>query len=142
MLRLTKQADYGLVLLSHFVAHGREAVHSARDLAAETGLPLPTVGNVLKLLARTGILSSQRGVNGGYALTVEPHQISVADVVQALEGPIGMTDCAPGASRSCEHEPHCMVRTPMQRINAAIRETLSKMTLAELGSTTTTSTPQ
>ena len=137
MLRLTKQADYGLVLMSHFAGHGGDSVLSARDLALEAGLPLPTVGKVLKLLARAGLLTSQRGVNGGYVMAKQPEEISVAAIVQALEGPIGMTDCAPGGARSCEHEPHCRVRTPVQRINAVVRETLSKMTLEELSTSNT-----
>ena len=132
MLRLSKQADYGLVLMSHFASRTGAQVLSARDLAAEAGLPLPTVGKVLKLLARAGLLRSQRGVNGGYVLAHPASQISVAAIVQALEGPIGMTDCAPQAPRSCEHEPHCPVRTPVQRINAVVRETLSQMSLEEL----------
>ena len=132
MLRLSKQVDYGIVLLSYFARHGTQAVLSARDLADEAALPLPTVGKVLKGLARGGLLESHRGVKGGYTLVRAADEISVASVVQALEGPIHVTDCAPGGERSCEHERHCPVRTPVQRLNAVVRETLSKVTLEEL----------
>jgi len=137
MLRLSKQSDYGLVLMSHFASRDGHDVLSARDLAEEASLPLPTVGKVLKMLARARLLSSQRGVHGGYALTRPPSEISVGAIVQALEGPIGMTDCVPDAPRNCKHEPHCPVRTPVQRINAVVRETLSQMTLEELSPSNT-----
>lgn len=137
MLRLSRQADYGLVLMSHFARHEGASVLSARDLAQETGLPLPTVGKVLKLLGRGGLLNSQRGVNGGYVLARPASEISVVAIVQTLDGPIEMTDCVPGATRTCDHEHHCRMRTPVQRLSAVVHEALSKVSLEELNANVT-----
>lgn len=132
MLRLSKQVDYGIVLLSIFAAHAPEAVLSARDLAEETHLPLPTVGKILKGLTRGGLLTSHRGVHGGYSLGRAPEAISVTSIIQALEGPIAVVDCSPSVERGCEHELTCPMRTPIQRLNALMRDTLSRVTLDEL----------
>jgi FeS assembly SUF system regulator len=132
MLRLSKQADYGLVLLSHFAQRESGAILSARDLALETGLPAPMVSKILKALARAGILGSHRGVRGGYSLAHDPESISVARIVQAFDGPIGVTDCSPHVTRTCDHEPRCPVRAPLQRLNAVVRSTLEQVSLREL----------
>lgn len=137
MLRLSRQADYGLVLMSHFARHGSTRVLSARDLAHETGLPLPTVGKVLKLLGRGGLLNSQRGVHGGYVLARPADEISVAAIVQTLDGPIEMTDCVPGAVRTCDHEPYCPMKSPVQRLSTVVRDALAKVSLLELNASVT-----
>jgi FeS assembly SUF system regulator len=130
MLRLSKLADYGIVLMAQ-LARAPGSTHNARDLAAQTELPFPVVGKVLKTLTREGLLVSQRGAKGGYGLAQPPDQISVAKIITALEGPVALTECgfAPG---SCEHEPSCHVRTPWERINQAITQTLDRVTLADL----------
>ena len=132
MLRMSKQADYGIVLLSHFVPKGVGRVLTARDLSDESGLPLPTVAKILKRLARGGILESQRGVNGGYRLARSDREVTVACIVEVLEGPIGVVDCIPGVARTCRHEPRCPVTSPLQRLNARVRKTLEGLTLREL----------
>lgn len=137
MLRFSRQADYGLVLMSHFARRSGSDVLSARDLSVETGLPLPTVGKVLKLLARRGLLQSQRGVHGGYVLARAAGEISVAAVVQALDGPVEMADCVPGAPRTCDHEPRCPMRSPMHRLNAVVLEALSRVSLDDLNASVT-----
>src|SRR5687768_7148720 len=93
MLRITKQADYALVLLTQFASGGDGQVHTARELAGVAALPLPTVSKILKSLARGGLLSSLRGVNGGYRLARSAQAISVADVIGAIDGPIAFTEC-------------------------------------------------
>ena len=132
MLRISKQADYGIVLLSHFAQKDAGAAWTARNLAGESGLPLPTVAKILKRLTRGGILESQRGVNGGYRLTRSDREITVASIVEALEGPIGVVDCSFGVTRTCLHEPRCPVKSPLQRLNAIVRKTLEGLTLREL----------
>ena len=132
MLRMSKQADYGIVLLSHFAQKGAGTVFSARDRAEEAGLPLPTVGKILKRLAHGGILASQRGVKGGYHLARSDREVTIASIVEALEGPIGVVDCSPGVTRMCRHEPRCPVKSPLRRLNAIVRKTLENLTLREL----------
>jgi FeS assembly SUF system regulator len=131
MLRMSRLTDYGIVLLTHLAARPDDAVHNARELAERAGLPLPVVSKILKLLAREGFLHSQRGSKGGYALARPPEEISVAAVIDALEGPIALTDCGthPGA---CEREASCVVRAPWQQINRTVRESLQGVRLSEL----------
>ena len=92
MIRITKQTDYGIVLLTQLAATP-ERPYNAPELAAETRLPLPMVSKILKLLARDGLLISHRGVKGGYSLRAAPAEISVAEIIAALEGPIALTEC-------------------------------------------------
>ena len=135
MLRLSKQADYGIVLLSYFLTgapNGGGVVRSARELAEEAGLPLPTVSKVLKGLARGGILASHRGVHGGYTLARPAAEINVAQIVAVLDGEIGVTDCSPLGGRECSHEPNCPVRDPLQRLNAVVRNALGRVSLDDL----------
>ena len=131
MFRMNKLSDYGLVLLTHFARHLDRPQQSAGDLAAETNLPLPTVGKLLKLLARGGLLVSHRGAKGGYSLARPPERISVTEIICALEGPISITECTDN-SASCEYEPCCPNRPHFERINQVILEALDKVSLLEL----------
>jgi FeS assembly SUF system regulator len=131
MIRLTKQTDYGIVLLTHLA--GDPARHSnAPELAAETGLPQPMVSKILKLLAREGLLSSHRGVKGGYSLARPPQSISVVEIIAALEGPIAMTECIAHAPGSCSQEPVCPNRANWQILNDVVRAALAQVSLADM----------
>lgn len=132
MLRITKQTDYGILLLTHLASRWGSAVATARDIAADTRLPVPMVSKILKLLAREGVLLSQRGAKGGYALARPASQISVGRVIEILEGPLGITECAPEHSGDCEHESHCPLLANWQRINAAVVGALDGITLDEM----------
>jgi len=103
MIRVTKQTDYGMLMLAHMGRSRNGRLHTARELSEETGLPGPMVSKILKHMARSGIIGSHRGVNGGYSLDRSVEEISVASLIEALEGPIGMTTCSV-ESGSCEHE--------------------------------------
>lgn len=130
MIRITKQTDYGIVLLTHLA--GQPDRHlNAPELAAETQLPLPMVSKILKLLVREGLLVSHRGVKGGYSLTRPPGEITMAEIIGCLEGPIAITECIDDGS-DCSHERLCPVRSNWQRINAAVRGALEGITLAEM----------
>jgi FeS assembly SUF system regulator len=130
MIRITKQTDYGIVLLTHLAASaGRH--FNAPELAAETHLPLPMVSKILKVLAREGLLLSHRGVKGGYSLARPPQEISMAEIIGALEGPIALTECIDDHS-GCSHESLCRVRGNWQRINTAVRDALTGISLAEM----------
>lgn len=130
MLRISKLTDYGTVLLAHLAAN-QATVRSAADVASATGIALPTVSKLLKSLARAGLVSSTRGANGGYRLARPPQQITAADVIDALEGPVSITECS-ASDGDCEHEGVCSVGDAWQRINVAIRRALRDVTLNDL----------
>jgi len=132
MLRITKQTDYGIVLMARLTAGGSGVVHNARDLAAGVNLPLPTVSKILKALARAGLVVSHRGVKGGYSVTRDPHAISVAEVIEALEGPIALTTCLDTAADDCEIECSCPVRANWLVINSAVRDALVEIPLSRM----------
>ncbi len=131
MLRMTKQADYGIVLMT-FCASRPNQRFAAPELAAETRLPAPTVSKILKLLAREGLLESHRGVKGGYSLARNPDQITVAAMISALDGPIAFTECIEDTPGMCSQESVCSLRGNWQRINQAVRQALESISLAEL----------
>ena len=131
MLRMTKQADYGIVLLSHMAARP-ERRFAAPELAGATQLPQPTVSKILKLLSRGGVLDSHRGVKGGYSLAEHPEEITVARLIEVLDGPIAFTECIEDAPGECSQEAFCQLRGNWQRINRAIRDALEEISLAEL----------
>jgi FeS assembly SUF system regulator len=131
MLRMTKQTDYGFVLLSHLAAEP-ERVVNAPDLAHETRLPLPMVSKILKLLARNELLRSHRGVKGGYSLARRPAEVTAAQILRALEGPVALTVCIEGSPGECERESFCQVRRHWQAINEAVDDALGGITLDSL----------
>lgn len=130
MIRLGRLTDYGIVLMAHLAGAG-QGPHAARDVAAATQLPLPAVSKLLKSLAREGLLISSRGTKGGYQLARPAEQITVPQMITALEGPIALTDCNLHEG-ACSQEPRCHVRTPWQRINRAVHDALSQIRLADL----------
>src|SRR4051794_5397299 len=130
MIRITKQTDYGIVLLTHLAAHA-ERQYAAPELAAEARLPLPMVSKILKLLARDGLLASHRGVKGGYSLARPAEEISMAEIIAALEGPIAITECI-SVESDCSHEALCPVSANWRRINQAVRTALEGVSLAEM----------
>jgi len=131
LLRISKLTDYGIVLLAHFAEQAPGATRNAREMAEATALPFPVVSKMLKTLAGAALLQSQRGSKGGYSLARRPQEVSVAEIIEALEGRIALMDCTAGPGH-CEQESSCPVRDPWQRINRAIQETLERVTLAEL----------
>jgi len=130
MFRMAKLTDYGIVLLTQFASRGDSAPLTARELAASAKLPLPTVGKLLKQLQHGGLLTSQRGTKGGYALARPAGAITVTDIVEALEGPLALTECqAPGV---CEQERFCAVKPNWLVINQTVRDALSRVTLTDM----------
>jgi FeS assembly SUF system regulator len=122
--------DYGTVVLAHLAATP-EAVCSSADVANATGIASPTVSKLLKSLARAKLVSSTRGANGGYRLTRSPQDISAADVIDALEGPVSITECS-ALDSHCDFEPVCSVGGAWKRINVAIRRALQDISLHDL----------
>ena len=131
MLRMTKQTDYGFVLLSHLASEPTRVVN-APDLAQETRLPLPMVSKILKLLARHDLLRSHRGVKGGYSLARPAAETSAAQILRALEGPVALTVCIDGTPGECDRESFCQVRRHWQAINEVVDRALEGVTLDHL----------
>ncbi len=131
MIRLSKQTDYGILLLTRFVETGAADALTARSLSDATGIPLPTVSKVLKLLAREDLLASHRGARGGYSLAQQPDDISVADIIHALEGGVGLTECvmSPG---ECDREVTCRVSANWRLINGAVVDALRQISLLDM----------
>ena len=129
MFRLSKKADYGLIALRHLAKHA-EASISAREIAAQYQIPAELLAKVLQKLARKGLLVSQQGTNGGYVLARDPSQISIVDVVEALEGPISITPCERG--EDCQQMSNCSVRDPLLKIKAKVVRVLGDTSIFEL----------
>lgn len=130
MLRVTKLTDYATVVLT-VLATEPARVLSAPELAERARLELPTVAKVLKPLAHAGLVEGFRGAGGGYRLARPASEVSLIAIVEAIEGPLGMTECS-GEHSSCEHEPHCGVQSHWRRINDVIAEALGGITLAQM----------
>lgn len=140
MLRLSKMTDYGALLLAR-MARQPSAVHRATELAEVTHVALPTVSKLLKQLTKSGLLVSQRGAHGGYAFARPPQEISAVDIINAIEGDMGITECA-GHHSQCGIEAHCHVGGAWQRINLAILDALRSVTLEQLARPATLTPPQ
>ncbi|MGF1571887.1 MAG: SUF system Fe-S cluster assembly regulator [Sumerlaeia bacterium] len=128
MIRITKQTDYALVLLGQFISPEAEVPYSAKRLSYETQLPEPIVGKILKILSTQGILSSVRGASGGYILAVDPEVLSIADVLEAVEGPIMLTDCS-CPDGQCEYKTRCPLKENFRHINNALRQAFRSISL-------------
>jgi len=131
VLRISKITDYGIVLLTELARSGAGEPHAARELAEGVELPLPVVSKTLKALTRRGLLVSHRGAKGGFSLAREPERIAVSEVIDALEGPVGLTECTIAAGE-CQREAICGVREPWQHINGVVVQALRQVTLADL----------
>jgi FeS assembly SUF system regulator len=129
---MTRLTDYGIVLLTYFARDPQTTLHTARDVAASARLPLPTVNKILKALTRKGLLVSVRGVKGGYSLARRPEEISMADIINATEGPVALTQCTLSFPGQCIQEACCPVHGNWQRINDVIRQALESVKLSEM----------
>jgi FeS assembly SUF system regulator len=130
MLRVTKLTDYATLVLATL---GEEPtrVHSAAELAERARLELPTVSKVLKPLAHAGLVTGFRGANGGYKLARPPDRIPLIEIVEAIEGKLGLTECS-GEHSNCEYEPHCGTRGHWHKVNEVIAGALRGVSLAEM----------
>jgi Rrf2 family protein len=129
MFRLSKKADYGLIALKHLARHADESV-SAREIAKEYRIPGELLAKIMQRLARKGLVVSQQGTHGGYLLGRDPSRISIVDVIEALDGPIGITPCERGSS--CEQMEKCSVKDPLMAVRAKMVRVLSDTSIYEL----------
>ena len=130
MLRISRLTDYATVILASLAREDGQR-RTATDIARNCHLAAPTVSKLLKQLQRAGLVDSTRGLRGGYCLARPARQISAASILDALEGPLALTECATGHSQ-CDLQGTCSVGGSWQRINHAIRGSLQEITLAEL----------
>ena len=131
-MRLTSLADYAVVMMAAAARHGSAARLSATLLAEETGVPLPTAQKLMGRLASEGLLTSARGTGGGFQLAREAAGISLADIIEAVEGPIAMTVCVDEKRNDCALDGHCLVKPHLNVVNGAVRGALQGVSLATL----------
>ncbi len=130
MLRFTKRADYGLIAIHYIAVHEDAGAVSAKRVAEEFAIPPELLAKILQRMARAQLIRAQTGPKGGYALTRRPSEITVGQVVRAVEGPINIVGCL--EDQDCPQLPRCNLRRPVQKIQAAITQMLDTMSLAEL----------
>jgi len=131
MIRLTNLADYAVILMCE-MSHASSRL-SAQDLASSTGIPLPTVSKILNLLSRGELLKSHRGIKGGFALTRAADDIHVAEIIEAIDGPIALTSCSEGEkSCDCGFDDICALRPRWQLISGAVRGALQEVSLKDI----------
>ena len=132
MLRLSKKADYALIAMKHLALRGDRGSSSAREIAGLYDIPIELMAKVLQRLVQRGLLVSQQGTRGGYHLSRAPLQITVADVIEAIEGPVQVTACSTDEGGQCEQFSKCNVRDPLYRVRERILAALGECTIAEL----------
>jgi FeS assembly SUF system regulator len=130
VIRLSRLADYGIVIATHLARHPEQ--QTASDVAMATAVPQPMTSKILKLLTRADVLVSHRGVQGGYSLARPAASVSVAEVVEALDGPIAITTCTEPVPGDCSILNVCPARANWERINRAIRKSLGEVSLDEM----------
>lgn len=130
MFKVNKLTDYAMVVLIDIAcAASRRSAHQVAD---HTGIPLPTVAKLMKSLNKAGLVASHRGATGGYALGKPAATVTVADVIEAVEGPIALTACADTSDEACGMQSACLVQGKWNRVNTAVRAALTEVTLAEM----------
>jgi FeS assembly SUF system regulator len=140
MLRLSKKADYALMAMKHLAIRSDAASASAREIAEQYDIPIELMAKVLQQLARRGLLTSHQGTRGGYQLSKATTAISVADIIQAIDGPLTVTACSTD-DEQCGQFAKCNVRDPLWRIKDRIVAALATCSLAEIASDTPVDEP-
>lgn len=134
-MRLSSMADYAVVTMSAAARHCGGSRVSAAQLAEETGLPVPTVQKLVSRLTAAGLLRSSRGVGGGLKLARPAAAITLADIIEAVEGPIGLTPCVDDARHECALDATCTVKPHWGVVSAAVRGALAEVPLTRLAET-------
>lgn len=131
MIRMARLTDYGVMLLVKFAQEPAQ-VRSARELSEKTGVPLPTASKILKLLAHNKLLIAHRGVKGGFSLSRSPRQITLAEILQTLEGPVALTECGSEPKGCCTLESGCEVGANLRHISGVILRAMRGISLEDL----------
>ncbi len=129
MLKLTKKADYGLMAMKHLAEHSDQGACSAKDVADVYGIPPEALAKILQKLVKAGLLHSQHGANGGYALARDPRTITVFEVIRAIDGPLFITSCIT-VRGECDQTERCTIREPLRRVNQSIEEVLRSISIS------------
>ena len=132
MLKLTKKTDYALMALHHMGFLTERKLVNAKEIAETYHIPVEMMAKILQTLCRDGLITSENGPKGGYALSRGPEAISVAEVIAAVEGPIGITDCIQEPNAPCMQADTCTIRTPVEHIQQRIYGLLDGMSVAEV----------
>jgi FeS assembly SUF system regulator len=130
MLRITKITDYGFILLAYMATKELGSLHNAKDLSEKSGIALPTVSKVLKILTQGKVLKSHQGSKGGYSLMRPANEITAAEIIEAVEGPVAITDCS--SAEGCDRD--CQVSGSWQAVNSVVINALSGLTLSDMAS--------
>ncbi|GAC1432654.1 MAG: Rrf2 family transcriptional regulator [Acidobacteriaceae bacterium] len=131
MLRLTKKADYGLMALKYLAEQPEGVAQSAKEIAEAYHIPPPLLAKILQTLAKAGLLVSHAGMNGGYALSRPPAEISAFEVIRAIDGPLFITSCIT-IHGTCDLAGHCTIKEPLRKVNDAIKDLLSGIRISDL----------
>ncbi len=131
MLKLTKKADYALMAMKHLAEHATGTSRSAKDVADAFGIPPEALAKILQRLAKAGLLHSQHGINGGYALARPAHTISAFEVIQAIDGPLFITSCVTQRGE-CDQSDRCNIREPLRKVNESIEAVLRRIKISHM----------
>lgn len=131
MLKLSKKADYGLIAMRHLATHNGNGSLSAADIADRYGISAPLLAKILQKLARKGLVVARHGSGGGYQLARNPAEITALDVIDAIDGPLGITSCITSHGE-CDQSDTCTVREPLRIVNQTILQVLGMVTLSQM----------
>jgi len=131
MLKLTKKADYALMAMKHLAEHGQAGACSAKDVAEAYGIPSEALAKILQRLAKSGLLVSQHGTNGGYTLARDAGKISAFEVIRAIDGPLFITSCVT-VRGECDQSDRCNIREPLRKVNSSIEAVLRRIVISEM----------
>ena len=132
MIKLGKLTDYAIAVMGQLVQEGVESAHSAHHLSDKTGIPEPTVAKVLKLLSKSNLVASERGAAGGYRLVKAADQVSIGEIITAMDGPISIVACVDGQKDNCGMWGTCPTKGNWDRVNEAIKSALESVKLTEM----------
>lgn len=131
MLKLTKKADYALMAMKHLAERPVGSSRSAKDVADAFGMPPEALAKILQKLAKAGLLQSQHGINGGYALARPAHSISAFEVIEAIDGPLFITSCVT-VRGECGQSERCNIREPLRKVNESIEAVLKRIKISHM----------
>ena len=132
MLKLSKKADYGLISMKHLASQPDGVACSAREIAQSYAIPTELLAKILQKLVKNGLLASTHGTNGGYVLAKRPADISLADVIEAIDGPVSLVQCDFNGNKDCLQFDKCNVKTPLRVVQDRVKEALRGTSILEL----------
>lgn len=130
MIKLSKKVDYGLMAIRHIAGEGSGRSVNARHIAEEYNIPPEMLAKILQTLSKVGLVMGHNGPKGGYVLAKEPHEMTIGEVIRAIDGPVGIVDCSNGSP--CDQMDKCTVKSPIEKIQNSINQLLNSMTVDEI----------